>query len=391
MTSELDKLVSFIRALNNEPEAFIPLHEPRFIGNEKQYLIECIDSNFVSSVGEFVERFEQMCAQYTGAKFAVATANGTSALHIALQLVGVQAGEEVITQSLTFIATANAISYTGAIPVFIDVDRDTLGLSPASLASWLEENAEVRESPSNNGETQVFNKLSGRRISACVPMHTFGHPAKPGELKKILDKYNIPMVEDSAESIGSYYKGKHTGTIGKIGILSFNGNKVITSGGGGMILTDDKEIALAAKHLTTQAKIPHAWEYKHDHIGYNYRLINIAAALGCAQMETLDHILQLKRELAEKYYAYFAGSEYEFFAEPENCNSNYWLNTLITADRKSRNELLEYTNDNGVMTRPVWEPINRLPMFTHCPTDGLENTNLLADRIVNIPSSAVLS
>ena len=396
MTSRLDKLVSFIRALNNEPEAFIPLHEPRFIGNEKQYLVECIDSNFVSSVGEFVGRFEQMCAQYTGAKFAVATVNGTSALHLALQLLGVQAGEEVITQSLTFIATANAISYTGAEPVFLDVDRDTMGLSPAAVSKWLEENAELRDTSNiaqsrNRPIAQSYNKTSGRRISACVPMHTFGHPVKLDELKEVLNNYNIPMVEDAAESIGSFYKGKHTGTIGKIGVLSFNGNKVITSGGGGMILTDDKETALAAKHLTTQAKVPHAWEYKHDHIGYNYRLINIAAALGCAQMETLDHILQLKRELAEKYHAYFAGSEYEFFAEPENCNSNYWLNTLITPDRKSRDELLEYTNDNGVMTRPVWEPLHRLPMFTHCQTDGLENTNLLADRIVNIPSSAVLS
>ena len=229
-----------------------------------------------------------MCAEYTGAKYAVATVNGTAALHIALQLVGVQEGDEVITQALTFIATANAIKYTGAEPVFIDVDRDTLGLSPVALKKWLENNTEIRESAPPFNTAQTFNVKTGRRISACVPMHTFGHPARLDELKEILDKYNIPMVEDAAESIGSFYKNKHTGTIGKIGILSFNGNKVITTGGGGMILTGDKDIAHAAKHLTTQAKIPHAWEYKHDHIAYNYRLINIAAALGCAQMENLE-------------------------------------------------------------------------------------------------------
>jgi len=384
-----NKLTAFIRSLYNEPEAFIPLHEPRMVGNEKEYLMECIDSNFVSSVGEYVGRFEQQCAEYTGAKYAVATVNGTAALHIALQLVGVDEGDEVITQALTFIATANAIKYTGAEPVFIDVDRDTLGLSPAALRKWLENNTEIRESALHGNTAQTFNIKTGRRISACVPMHSFGHPARLDELKDTLDEYNIPMVEDAAESIGSFYKGKHTGSVGKIGILSFNGNKIITTGGGGMILTGDKDIAYAAKHWTTQAKVPHAWEYKHAHIAYNYRLINIAAALGCAQMENLDYILKSKRKIAEKYNSFFAGSDHEFFTEPDDCQSNYWLNTIITPGHQERNKLLEYTNDNGVMTRPVWEPMHRLSMFTDCQNDKLENTEWLADRIVNIPSSAI--
>lgn len=396
------KLIPYIRDLYHEPEAFIPLHQPRFTGNEKEYLMQCIDTNFVSSVGEFVGRFEQICADYTGAKYAVATMNGTAALHIALQLAGVQKGDEVITQALTFIATANAISYTAADPVFLDVDRDTLGLSPAALSSWLEENAELRETdqessiqhPVSTRSKHIplpYNKTTNRRITACVPMHTFGHPVKLGEIKEILDKYNIPMIEDAAESIGSYYKDKHTGTIGNTGILSFNGNKVITTGGGGMILTDNRETALLAKHLTTQAKVPHAWEYKHDYTGYNYRLINIAAALGCAQMETLEQILESKRDIAEKYRSFFTGSDYTFFSEPEDCRSNYWLNTIITPGRSERDELLEHTNKNGVMTRPVWEPMNTLPMFAHCQTDGLQNTKWLADRIINLPSSAIIN
>ncbi|MEE4257633.1 MAG: LegC family aminotransferase [Bacteroidales bacterium] len=385
-----DNLIAFIRSMYGEPEAFIPLHEPRFIGNEKKYLSECIDTNFVSSVGEFVDRFEQKCAEYTGAKYAVAAMNGTSALHIALKLAGVQHGDEVITQALTFIATANAITYTGAEPVFIDVDRDTMGLSPAALNEWLQENVELRDALPPHNIGQAFNKKSGRRIAACIPMHTFGHPARLDELKEILDNYSIPMIEDAAESIGSYYKGKHTGTFGYMGILSFNGNKVITTGGGGMILTDNEEAARAAKHLTTQAKVPHEWEYKHDRIAYNYRLTNIAAALGCAQMETLDDILIRKRRLAENYRTYFRDSVYSFFDEPDNCQSNYWLNSIMTPDRNSRDELLEYTNKNGVMTRPVWEPMNKLPMFNHCQTDGLENTRWLADGLVNVPSSAIL-
>ncbi|MDT8394786.1 MAG: DegT/DnrJ/EryC1/StrS family aminotransferase, partial [Bacteroidales bacterium] len=324
--------------------------------------------------------------------------------------------------------TANAISYTGAAPVFLDVDRDTLGLSPAAVRRWLEENAELREvgtrdkgqgkrekgpssglrtpagrqgtllRPSDSGgqarENLEFNKVAvnkktGCRIAACLPMHSFGHPVKLDELKAVLDEYNIPMIEDAAESLGSFYKEQHTGTMGVSGILSFNGNKVITTGGGGMILTNDEPTARLAKHLTTQAKVPHAWEYRHDHIGYNYRLTNIAAALGCAQMETLDTMLQRKRALAGKYREFFTGSEYVFFSEPEDCRSNYWLNVILAQDRQHRDELLRYTNDHGVMTRPAWELMHTLPMFMDCRRDGLENSRWLVDRIVNIPSSAI--
>lgn len=389
-TSEL--LIDFIRSIFQEPTDFIPLHDPRFIGNEKKYMSECIDTNFVSSVGEFVGRFEKMCAQYTGAKYAVAAMNGTSALHIALHLVGVEREDEVITQALTFIATANAIAYTGAKPVFVDVDKETMGLSPTALEEWLQENVEIRDvsSPPHPHARSAFNKHTGRRIAACVPMHTFGHPVKLKELKDVCERYNIPLVEDAAESIGSYYNGKHTGTFGKLGILSFNGNKLITTGGGGMILTDNEQLAKMAKHLTTTAKMPHQWEFKHDHIGYNYRLTNIAAALGCAQIESLDHLLGLKRSLAEQYKDFFKDSELQFVSEPEGCKSNYWLNAVITQDKAQRNELLEYTNKNGVMTRPIWELMNRLPMFADCQTDSLENSTWFADRVVNIPSSAII-
>jgi aminotransferase in exopolysaccharide biosynthesis len=386
-------LTDFIRTTFAEPTEFIPLHDPRFVGNEKKYLNECIDSNFVSSVGEFVGRFEKMCAEYTGAKYAIAAMNGTAALHIALQLVGVKREDEVITQALTFIATANAISYTGAHPVFLDVDRETMGLSPTAVDAWLEKNVEMREVvPSHLAPSllQPFNKTTGRRIAACVPMHTFGHPVKLDELLEVLNRYNIPMVEDAAESIGSYYKGKHTGTFGKMSILSFNGNKVITTGGGGMILTDDEQLAKLAKHLTTQAKVPHAWEYVHDHIGYNYRLTNLNAAMGCAQMETLDYLLGLKRNLSDQYKEFFKDTEIEFFGEPADCKSNYWLNVIIASDKAQQTEILEYTNKNGVMTRPIWELMNRLPMFADCQTDSLENSIWFADRVVNIPSSAII-
>lgn len=381
----LSDLVFFIRDTFQEKDEFIPLHDPRFIGNEKKYMEECIDSNFVSSVGEFVGRFEKMCATFTGSKYAIAAMNGTSALHIALHINGVSNNDEVLTQSLTFIATANAISYTGANPVFLDVDKETMGLSPLAVDNWLKKNVII-----DKQTLKPINKLTKRRIAACVPMHTFGHPVKINELLEVLSKYNIPLIEDSAESLGSYYCGKHTGTFGKIGVLSFNGNKIITTGGGGMIITDDEEKAKLAKHITTQAKIPHAWEFKHDMIGFNYRLTNIAAALGCAQMENIELLIHKKRDLSERYIEFFKDTEYDFFCEPENCKSNYWLNAIITKDRKQRDEILEYTNKNGVMTRPVWELMNRLPMFSQCQTDSLENSIWLADRVVNIPSSAII-
>lgn len=399
-----NSLVDFIRDTFQEKEDFIPLHDPRFIGNEKRYLSECIESNFVSSVGDFVGRFGKMCSEYTGAKYAIATMNGTVSLQIALQLAGVKRDDEVITQALTFIATANAISYTGAHPVFLDVDKETMGLSPIAVENWLSQNVELREV----GKTQKkegsdfppsgelkgafpFNKNTNRRIAACLPMHTFGHPVRLDELMEVLNRYNIPMIEDATESIGSYYKGKHSGTSGKFGVLSFNGNKIITTGGGGMILTNDEEQAKLIKHITTQAKIPHAWEFRHDMIGYNYRLSNIAAALGCAQIENLDYFLKIKRDLAEKYIAFFKDSEFDFFTEPENCKSNYWLNAIVAKDRSQRDELLQYTNKKGVMTRPIWELLNKSPMFSYCQTDDLSNSIWFADRVVNIPSSAIIN
>lgn len=384
INKSFSNIIDFIRSSFHEPTEFIPLHDPRFIGNEKKYLMECIDTNFVSSVGEFVGLFEQKCAEYTGAKYAVATMNGTAALHISLLVAGVQKEDEVLTQALTFIATANAISYTGAQPVFLDVDRETMGLSPTAVESWLKTNARI------HADGFSYNQITGKRIAACIPMHTFGHPVKLEELVAVLKKYNITLIEDAAESIGSYYQGKHTGTFGKLGVLSFNGNKLITTGGGGMILTNDEQLAKQAKHLTTQAKIPHAYEFVHDHIGYNYRLTNLSAALGCAQLENLDKLLGLKRDLSKQYACFFRDTDFQFFTEPENCKSNYWLNALICKDKQQRDELLTYTNENGVMTRPIWELMNRLPMFSDCQTDDLENSTWLADRVVNIPSSAII-
>ena len=372
-------IVDFIHELYGTQE-FVPLSVPQFVGNEKKYLEECIDSTFVSSVGKFVDRFEQMVAEYTGAKRAVVCVSGTNALHMALMLVGVERDDEVLTQALTFIATCNAVSYIGAHPVFLDVDRETMGLSPDAVKEWLAKNAEIR-----NGE--CFNKRTGRRVKACVPMHTFGHPVRIEELKVVCEEYHIELVEDAAESIGSLYKGKHTGTFGKVGALSFNGNKTITTGGGGMLLFNDEELGAYAKHLTTQAKIPHRWEFRHDHIGYNYRMPNINAAIGCAQMEHLDEFVANKRAMAEAYKEYFLHVDgVEFFAEPENCRSNYWLNAVLLPNRDAQQEFLQYTNDHGVMTRPIWELMNRLPMFENCETDGLKNTIMFADRVVNSPS-----
>ena len=360
---------------------FVPLAVPVFIGNEKKYLNECIDTTFVSSVGKFVDRFEEETARYTGAKRAVVCVSGTNALHMALMLAGVKRDDEVLTQALTFIATCNALSYIGAHPVFIDVDRDTMGLSPVAVREWLARNSEQK-----NGE--CYNKRTGRRVKACVPMHTFGHPVHLDELVEVLQEYNIELVEDAAESIGSLYKGKHTGTFGKVGVLSFNGNKTITTGGGGMMLFNDEELGAYAKHITTQAKIPHRWEFRHDHIGYNYRMPNINAALGCAQLEHIEEYVASKRETAKAYEEYFKDiPDIEFFVDSPNTRSNYWLNVVILKDKDAQQEFLEYTNDHGVMTRPIWELMNRLPMFEHCENDGLKNTIWFADRVVNIPSS----
>ena len=363
---------------------FVPLSVPLFAGNEKKYLEECIDSTFVSSVGPFVDRFEKEIAAYTGAARAVVCVSGTNALHMSLLLSGVERDDEVLTQALTFIATCNAISYIGAHPVFLDVDRETLGLSPSSVRAWLENNAQLREDG-------CYNRRTGRRVKACVPMHTFGHPVRIKELTAICKEWKIQLVEDAAESIGSLYEGQHTGTFAPIGALSFNGNKTITTGGGGMLLFQDAAVGEHAKHLTTQAKIPHRWEFRHDEVGYNYRMPNINAALGCAQLENLDRFVESKRNIAAAYARFFQDIPgVTFFTEPAGCRSNYWLNAIILEDRTARDEFLEYSNDHGVMTRPVWELMNRLPMFENCENDGLANSIWLADRIVNIPSSAKL-
>ena len=380
---EFKKITDFIRDLYGGGD-FIPLSVPVFAGNEKKYLNECIDTTFVSSVGKFVDRFEDDIAKYTGCKRAVVCVSGTNALHMSLMLAGVERGDEVLTQALTFIATCNALSYIGAEPVFIDVDRDTMGLSPAAVRKWLATNAEIKDN-------QCFNKNTNRRIKACVPMHTFGHPVHLDELVEVCKEYHIELVEDAAESIGSLYKGKHTGTFGKIGALSFNGNKTITTGGGGMMLFNDEELGAYAKHITTQAKIPHRWEFRHDHIGYNYRMPNINAALGCAQLENIDKYVESKRQTAAAYKEFFKNiPDVEFFSEPADCRSNYWLNAIILKDRDMQQEFLQFSNDNGVMTRPIWELMNRLPMFEKCENDGLENTIYFADRVVNIPSSVKL-
>ena len=382
MQEQFQKTVDFIRELYNEPEGFIPLHAPVFIGNEKKYLNDCIDSTFVSSVGKYVDKFEEMVTEYTGAKKAIVCVNGTNALYLALKLVGVERDTEVITQPLTFIATANAISYCSAKHVFIDVDLDTMGLNPKALLHFLENETIQKEGAS-------YNKTTTQRISACVPMHTFGHPCRIDEIIEVCRKYNIPVVEDAAESLGSFYKEQHTGTFGKIGVLSFNGNKTITTGGGGMILTNDEALGKHIKHLTTQAKVHHLWEYIHDHIGYNYRMPNINAALGVAQMEQLGVFLENKRQTSHQYKEFFEKIGIEFFTEPENCRSNYWLNAILLKDRKQQGEFLNFTNGNDIMTRPIWRLMNKLEMFKDCQTGDLSNAEWLEDKIVNIPSALI--
>ena len=364
-----------------QTDQFIPLHEPRFKEIDREYVLDAIDSTFVSSVGEYVNRFERDLAAYLGVKRAVVTVNGTAALQVALRLVGVKAGSEVITQPLTFVATANAIAYNNASSIFVDVNRDTLGLCPDALEKFLDQNAEKRG-------TRVFNKTTGNRIAAIVPMHTFGHPCRMDRLVDLADQWNIPVVEDAAESIGSSILTKHCGTFGKAGVLSFNGNKTITCGGGGAIITNDDNLADRAKHLTTTAKVNHRWEYVHDEVGYNYRMPNLNAALACAQLEQLDEILSDKRELANEYNMFFNKTDWcDFFREPDGCTSNYWLNAVITSDKKQRDDLLKATNDAGVMTRPIWQLLSNLGMYKKCQKGDLKNALWLQDRIVNLPSS----
>ncbi len=376
-----DRLIRFVRE-QYRTEEFIPLHAPVFAGHEREYVADTIDSTFVSSVGAYVDRFERDMATYTRSPRAVATVNGTAALHIALQLAGVKPGELVITQPLTFVATCNAIAYCNAEPVFIDVDRHTLGLSPATMETWLSEHAQI-------GDDGLCRALSDSKvIRACVPMHTFGHPADLDGLVNVCARWKIALVEDAAESLGSFYKGRHTGTFGRLGTLSFNGNKIITTGGGGMILSGE-ELGQRAKHITTTAKQPHPYEYVHDEIGYNYRLPNLNAALGCAQLEQLETFIASKRELAADYAEHFKDSDLQFVTEPAGCRSNYWLNAVICADREQRDRLLAETNGQGVMTRPIWALMNRLPIYAHCRRGDLVNAEWLEARVVNLPSSVL--
>ena len=375
--------VEFIQKTYNTKE-FLPLHEPRFIGNEKKYLNDCIDSTFVSSVGKYVDIFEEEFAKRVGSKYAIATVNGTSALHISLILANVTKDDEVITQPLTFIATCNAISYIGARSVFVDVDLDTMGLSPKSLKEFLRANCEVVDN-------RCINKTTKKVIKACVPMHTFGHSCRIDEIKEICDEYKIALVEDAAESLGSYYKEKHTGTFGRLGAFSFNGNKIITSGGGGVIVTDNEALAKKAKHLTTTAKIPHKWEYVHDEIAFNYRMPNLNAALLVAQLEQLDSFLNSKRDLALKYKEFFeADEEIDFIVEPSDSKSNYWLQAVVVRDVAKRDEFLDYTNKNGIMTRPIWKLMNELEMFKDCQCSPLVNSKYLEERVINITSSVIV-
>jgi aminotransferase in exopolysaccharide biosynthesis len=379
-TGTFTDIIDFIRVQFPGRET-IGLHEPLFAGNEKKYLADAVDSTFVSSVGAYVDRFEQMMKEITGAAYAIAAVNGTAALHMALLLAGVQKNEEVITQALTFVATSNAISYTGATPVFVDVDKDTMGMSAHSLKIFLEENTVIK----NNA---CYNKKTGAKIAACVPMHTFGFPADILNITAVCDKYKIPVVEDAAESLGSFVQKKHTGTFGLLGTFSFNGNKIVTSGGGGCIVTNDESLAKLAKHITTTAKLPHKWEYVHDRVGYNYRMPNINAALACAQLEQLPLFLKKKRDLAQRYSVFFAERQIPFVREKEFTTANYWLNTILLNDKTERDRFLEITNADKIMTRPAWQLMNELQMFSGSQRSDLQNSNWLAERIVNIPSSA---
>jgi perosamine synthetase len=378
MSELANEVVAFSRSIFGRGP--IPLHRPLFDGNEKRYLTECIDSNFVSSVGKRVTEFEQRVARFTESRFAVATVNGTAALHVALQLAGVRRDDEVISQALTFIATCNALTYAGAHAVFIDVDRDTMGMSPEALHRFLSQHAEMRDG-------KAWNKITGRRMAACVPMHTFGLPCRIEEIAALCRKWGIALVEDAAESLGSYVGARHTGTFGHVATLSFNGNKVITTGGGGMIITNDEQLAKRAKHLTTTAKVPHPYEFVHDETGYNYRLPNLNAALGCAQMERLREFLRIKAALAQRWAAFFDERDIAFAKARQGTTSNYWLNAIMLGSRAERDAFLADTNGQDVMTRPIWRLMTHLPMFQHCQHDGLENSLWLEERVVNLPSS----
>lgn len=377
-----EKFISLVKKLYPNRE-IIALHEPVFLGNEKPYLNECIDSTFVSYVGNYVRKFEELTANYTGSNYAIAMVNGTAALQIALIASGVLPDDEVITQPLTFVATVNAISHCGAKPVFIDVDLNTLGLSPEKLENWLKENTIIKFV---NNKSICINKSTGKKISVILPVHIFGLPCKINEVVKIADQYNIKVIEDSAESIGSFYNTKHTGTFGQAGIFSYNGNKTITTGGGGMIVTNDEEIAIKARHLSTTGKVPHRYEFIHDCIAFNFRMTNVNAAIGVAQMECLETILANKRVTAEIYNDFFHENGVKFITEPENAKSNYWLNAIILNHREERDDFLIKCIENGINCRPIWTLMNELIMYKSCQTGNLDNANWLVNRVVNLPS-----
>lgn len=373
-----NKTVNFIRSLYGSDD-FIPLHIPNLGEKEKEHVNRCLDSTFVSSVGPYVNGFEALIAEVAQTDYGVAVVNGTAALQVALRLAGVSKGTEVITQSLTFVATANAIAYNNATPIFLDVDKDTMGLSPKAVAEFLDEFAETRDG-------KCYNKSTGKQITACVPMHTFGFPVHMDELKAVCGSYFIPIVEDAAESLGSLYKGRPTGGLGDLGTFSFNGNKIVTCGGGGAIVTNHERLALKGKHLTTTAKQPHAYEYYHDELGYNYRMPNLNAALAVAQMERLDHFIEKKREIASLYASFFAEIGVKFRTELPGTKANYWLMCIELESKEERDDFLKITNKSGVMTRPIWQLMHRLPMYANCQRDKQQNAVFLEERIVNIPS-----
>ena len=374
-----NELISFIRTLY--PEDFIPLHRPYFNGNEKKYLNECIESTYVSSVGEFVNQFEKHMCEISGAKYAIATMNGTAALHLALIMADVAKGDEVLTQALTFVATANAVHYTGADPVFLDSAKNNLGMCPKSLETFLVEKTHMRD------DGYSYNKLTGKRVKACVPMHVFGHPVEIDKIKSLCKKFNIILIEDAAEAIGSKYAGKPVGSFGDMAIFSFNGNKTVTAGGGGVLVTSDERLAVRAKHLSTTAKQNHKWDFYHTEIGYNYRLPNLNAALICAQLEQLDNFLKNKRQTADQYREFFTDKNLEFVDEPLHSKSSFWLNAVLCENINERNELLTQTNDNNIMTRPVWKLMCDLPAFEAYQKADLANARNFESRLVNLPSS----
>lgn len=382
MSSTYSQLIEFVKSLYLKEG--IPLHEPSFTGNEKNYVVDCINSTFVSSVGEYVKKVETSFSSYLSSKYAVALVNGTCALHLALTSEGVQHGDEVITQAFSFIATANAIAYTGAQPLFIDIEMSNLGLSSDALSKFLSENAYL------DSDGNCINKKSNRRIKACIPMHTFGMPADINSLADICELWNIVLIEDAAEAVGSKVDNKFCGTFGKMGVFSFNGNKIITAGGGGLIVTNDEEKYLQLKHLSTQAKLAHPWEFDHDSIAFNYRMPNLNAALLLAQFEQLEKFIGAKRKLAKQYEAFFEGTNIAFVKEPVNSKSNYWINAIILSNKTERDSLLRMAHKSKVFMRPAWKLLADLPMYATCYNDGLENSRYLAERIVNLPSSPII-